>query len=319
MASGALPGPGGSMPPAEPRGQAVLPTRDGVGPSCVALPAGPWPTLLDFLVHRFAAVGRDEWLARLQRGEVADAHGQAVCATMPYQAHTRVYYYRSLPQEAPIPFDEAVLYQDDWLVVADKPHFLPVVPAGRYVQETLLVRLKKRLGIDTLVPMHRLDRETAGLVLFTIQPASRDRYQALFRHRQVLKHYEAIAPHRPDLPLPACRRSRLVPGASFMTMCEAPGEPNTETALQCTEVQGDWARYALSPTTGLKHQLRVHMAALGRPIRHDLIYPVLQPEAAADGRGAYPPALQLLARSIAFTDPVTGQARRFESQQSLAF
>lgn len=301
------------------RSPPLLPTRDGVGPSCVALPPGPWPLLLDFLAERFAAIGRDEWQARLQQGDVLDAQGRPVPPDAPYRAHERIHYYRHLPPEPRIPFDEVVLYQDELLVVADKPHFLPVLPSGRYVQETLLVRLKRRLGLDTLVPMHRLDRETAGLVLFTVQPGTRDRYQALFRDRQISKHYEAIAPHRPELPLPTVHRSRLVPGESFMTMREAPGEPNSETAIDCLAVQGAWARYGLGPRTGLKHQLRVHMAALGRPIRHDLIYPVLQPEAAANGQGAYPPALQLLARSMAFTDPVTGQARRFDSARTLDF
>jgi tRNA pseudouridine32 synthase/23S rRNA pseudouridine746 synthase len=167
--------------------------------------------------------------------------------------------------------------------------------------------------------MHRLDRETAGLVLFTVRPDTRDRYQALFRDRQIAKHYEAIAPHRPDLPLPAVHRSRIVAGESFMTMREESGEPNSETAIECLAVQGGWARFGLSPRTGVKHQLRVHMAALGRPIRHDLIYPILQAEAAADGLCAYPPALQLLARTVAFTDPVTGQARRFDTARTLEF
>ncbi|RZL07933.1 MAG: pseudouridine synthase [Rubrivivax sp.] len=305
--------------PSPSTGAPSLPTRDGVGPSCVALPPGPWLTVLDFLAERFAAIGRQEWQARLLRGDVLDAQGHPLPADQVYRARERLYYYRSLPQEPRIPFDEVVLYQDELLVVADKPHFLPVLPAGRYVQETLLVRLKRRLGLDTLAPMHRLDRETAGLVLFTVRPDTRDRYQALFRDRLIAKHYEAIAPHRPDLPLPAVHRSRIVPGAAFMTMREEAGEPNSETAIDCQAVNGAWARFGLSPRTGVKHQLRVHMAALGRPIRHDLIYPVLQPEAAADGLGAYPPALQLLARTVAFTDPVTGQARRFDSARTLEF
>ncbi len=318
MASGVWRARAGSTPPAEAM-VPKLPTRDGVGPSCVALPPGPWPALIDFLAERFPAVGRATWLARLQGGEVFDDAGRAVSAAAVYRPHTRLYYYRSLPPEPRIPFDEVVLYQDELLVVADKPHFLPVSPSGRYVQETLLVRLKRRLGIDTLVPMHRLDRETAGLVLFTVQPATRGAYQALFRERRVLKRYEAIAPHRPDWRLPCVHRSRLGSTDAFMRMQESPGEPNSETAIERLAVQGAWARYALRPTTGLKHQLRVHMAALGVPIRHDLIYPSLQPEAVADGRQAYPPPLQLLAQAIEFTDPVTGQLRAFESPRQLMF
>lgn len=296
----------------------MLPTRDGVGTSCVALPPGNWPLIVDFLVERFHQVGQAEWLARLQRGDVLDEAGQVVPCNAPYRPHARLYYFRHVADEPRIPFQEAVLYQDEFIVVADKPHFLPVTPSGRYVQETLLVRLKLRLGIDTLAPMHRIDRETAGLVLFTVQPATRHHYQALFRDRRILKGYEAVAPYRALGAQPFVHRSRVVPGPEFMTMCEADGEPNSETVIELVERQGSWARYALRPTTGVKHQLRVHMASLGLPIRHDLIYPVLQPESAADGLGEYPPPLQLLARSVSFADPVTGQARVFESRRTLS-
>lgn len=301
----------------------MLPTRNGVGPSCVALPPGDWLLIADFLVHRFPKVGKAEWLARLQRGDVLDEAGQVVSSGAAYRPHTRLYYYRRVDDEPHIPFEEAVLYQDELLVVADKPHFLPVTPSGRYVQETLLVRLKRRLGIDTLAPMHRIDRETAGVVLFTVQPGTRRRYQDLFRDRHVVKHYEAVAPCRSTLTGsiltgPLVHRSRVVPAPAFMTMCENPGEPNSETFIQQGERCGEWARYDLRPTTGVKHQLRVHMAALGVPIRHDLMYPVLQPESAADGLAEYPPALQLLARAVSFTDPVTGQVRQFESRRTLA-
>ena len=189
------------------------PARDGVGASCVALPPGTWPTILDFLAQRFPNVARAEWSARMLRGDVLDAHGDRIAPDSAYRPHAKIHYYRSLPAETPIPFAATVLYQDDYLVVADKPHFLPVTPAGRYLQETLLVRLKRQLGIDTLAPMHRLDRETAGLVLFTIRPETRDRYQALFRERAVVKRYQAIAPWRPDLSLPLVYRSRLVQSA----------------------------------------------------------------------------------------------------------
>lgn len=295
----------------------MLPTRDGVGPSCVALPAGTWPTIADFLADRLPRVTRDEWVGRMLRGEVVDAQGAAVRPETPYRAHIRIYYYRSLPAEERIPFDETVLYQDDYLVAVDKPHFLPVTPSGRYVQETLLVRLKRKLGIDTLAPMHRIDRDTAGLVLFTIQPPTRDRYQALFRDRAVAKRYEAIAPWRADLALPMVYRSRLAEGTSFMKMCETAGEPNAETAIALLEVQGELARYGLQPVTGQKHQLRAHMAALGMPIVNDRIYPVLYPDVVAGQDYSRP--MQLLAKSVEFIDPISGRLRQFESRRSLQF
>jgi tRNA pseudouridine32 synthase/23S rRNA pseudouridine746 synthase len=291
----------------------ALPTRDGVSPSCVGLPAGDWPTITDFLVHRFPAITRDVWLDRMQQGLVVDEFGEAVTPKRPYRGHMRVYYYRALPAEPRIPFEATVLFQDQHLVVADKPHFLPVTPSGHYLQETLLVRLKNQLGLDSLIPIHRIDRETAGLVLFSVNPAERDAYQALFRQHEVSKHYEAIAPWREDLGFPLTRKSRIVQGEPFFRQAEAPGEPNSETHIRVLQVSGHQARYALSPVSGKKHQLRVHMLALGMPIFNDRIYPPVVPTPEDD----YAQPLQLLAKSIAFTDPLTGQARQFESRLRL--
>jgi tRNA pseudouridine32 synthase / 23S rRNA pseudouridine746 synthase len=288
---------------------------NGVGRSCVALPGGPWATQIDFLAQRFPRIPREEWLARMQRGDVTDARGAGVPPDAPFTPHTKLFYYRQLPAEPRIPFDEEVLYQDELIVVADKPHFLPVTPSGRYLQETLLVRLKRKLGIESLAPVHRIDRETAGLVLFTVQAPTRGRYQALFRDRAVEKRYEAIAPNRNDLTWPLIRTTRLEEGDSFMTMREVPGEPNTETHIELIESWGERALYGLRPLSGKRHQLRVHMAALGLPIVNDLIYPTLQPDTLLPDYGR---PLQLLARALEFTDPVSGQSRRFESRHRLA-
>lgn len=298
----------------------ALPLREGVGASRVGLPAGPWPTVLDFLEHRFAAIPRAQWLQRLNGGDVFDAGGQPIGAAHPYPGSGHLYYYRQLDHEPAVPFEEQVLFQDDHLVVADKPHFLAVAPAGRHLHETLLVRLKKRLGLDTLVPLHRLDRETAGVMLFTVQPAERNRYLALFRKRAVHKVYEAVAPAPTKLALPLAlplvRRSRIEVGPEFFRQQEVAGEPNAETRIECIGSVGALAHYRLTPTTGQQHQLRVHMAALGLPIVNDLFYPVVVN--GPNGADDFSRPLQLLARSIAFTDPVTGEARRFESRRALA-
>ena len=291
-----------------------LPTKNGVGPSCVGLPAGNWRSITDFLVERFPAITREVWLERMAHQLVMDEFGGLVTPERPYPGPMRIYYYRAVDVEARIPFEEAVLYQDDHLVVADKPHFLPVTPSGHYLQETLLVRLKKRLGIDTLIPIHRIDRETAGLVLFSTQPDERNAYQALFRDHAVTKHYEAIAPWRQDLTWPITRKSRIVEDEPFFRQREVPGQPNSETHMDVIEKSGGSARYALSPVTGKKHQLRVHMNALGLPILNDRMYPPVAETPDDD----YRLPLQLLAKSIAFTDPVTGQARHFQSQRTLA-
>ena len=289
-----------------------LPTRHGVSPSCVGLPAGDWPTFTDFLVQRFPALERSVWLDRMAAGLVADEFGDLVTPNRPYRGHMRLYYYRALAAEPAIPFEAAVLFQDEHLVVADKPHFLPVTPSGSYLQETLLVRLKNQLGIDSLIPIHRIDRETAGLVIFCVQPTERDAYQALFRRHEISKRYEAIAPWRAELRFPLRRQSRIVGGEPFFRQMEVPGEPNSDTLVDVLHTQGGLARYALTPVTGKKHQLRVHMNALGMPILNDRIYPLVV--AAPDD---YACPLQLLAKSISFVDPITVQARRFNSSQYL--
>ena len=290
-----------------------LPTREGVSPSCVSLPGGDWATLTDFLVQRFPDIARAVWLARMDQGEVVDEFGEAVTPQRAYRGHMRLYYYRALPPETRIPFDEELLFQDEHLVVVDKPHFLPVTPSGHYLQETLLVRLKNSLGLDSLSPLHRIDRETAGIVLFSVQPSERAAYQDLFRQREVSKRYEAIAPWRADIAFPRVCSSRIVEGQPFFRQAEVAGPANSETHIDVLEVSGQLARYGLSPVTGKKHQLRVHMFALGLPILNDRVYPPLEPTPDDDYR--YP--LQLLAQGIAFDDPFTRQRRQFCSRRRL--
>ena len=286
----------------------------GVSPSCVGLPAGNWATFTDFLEQRFPAISRSTWLARMEAGLVVDEFGTRLSATSPYRGHMRLYYYRDLPDEPRIPFEAEILFQDEHLIVVDKPHFLPVTPSGHYLQETLLVRLKSQLGLDDLIPIHRIDRETAGLVMFCIQPHERDAYQALFRHHQVQKHYEAIAPWREGLTFPLQHSSRIVPDALFFRQSEASGAANSETRIRLLQRKGPLARYGLSPITGKKHQLRVHMNALGIPILNDRLYPEA---CAADAPDDYGHPLQLLAHSLAFDDPVTGHTRQFQTRLAL--
>jgi len=294
------------------------PTRQGIGPSCVGLPAGPWPTLLDFLTERFPNITPQTWLARMARGDVIDELGQPVLTEQathaPYAAHQRLYYYREVPDEPQIPFEEVVLFEDAHLLVVDKPHFLPVVPSGGYLRETVLVRLKSKRGLDDLVPIHRIDRDTAGLVLFSKQPASRAAYCALFSQHAVRKTYEAIAPWRSDLSWPITRSSRIQEAGHFMLQHEVAGLPNAVTHIDVLEVNGNLARYQLKPVTGQRHQLRVHMLALGLPILNDGLYPTLTPEGQID----HARPLQLLAKRLEFADPVSGRPRQFESERVLA-
>jgi len=277
------------------------------------LPAGGWPTVLAFLVERFPTITREVWQQRMASGNVIDEQGCAVPPDSAYRSHVRLYYYRAVPDEPHIPFEEVVLFQDAQLVVVDKPHFLPVMPSGGYLNETVLVRLKLKLGLEKLVPIHRIDRDTAGLVMFSKQPETRAAYHALFSQHRVEKTYEAIAPWRADLKLPLTRTSRIVEAGHFMLQHEVSGTPNAVTDIDVLEVSAGLGRYQLKPVTGKRHQLRVHMAALGLPILNDGLYPALTPEGQID----YAQPLQLLARQIRFVDPVTGQQRQFVSRRQL--
>ena len=299
---------------AGPKGEkAPLPMRDGVTPSYLWLPEGDWPDLIGFMVANYPAVTEAQWRERMARGDVVDARGTLLRPDSPYKRGLRIFYYRELEEETPIPFEEAILYQDEHIVVADKPHFLPTIPTGRFLKETLLVRLRRRLGIEDLVPIHRLDRETAGVVVFSCNAQSRGAYQSLFQKRLVQKEYEALAGPLPGRAFPFNYKSRLVEGDKFFTMKEAPGEPNSETTIDVIETRGEQVLYRLWPHTGRQHQLRVHLAALGIPIVNDAFYPVALP---CKGDDVSQP-LKLLARAIGFPDPLTDEWRWFESLQRL--
>ena len=281
--------------------------------SRLQLPAGTWQSVLDGLCARFPAITREAWRQRFERGLVQHADGTPIAIDAPYRVGLEVQYFREVAMEVPVPFTEVVLHVDAHLVVVDKPHFLPVVPAGAYVRETLLGRLMRKLGNADLVPLHRIDRETAGLVMFSANPATRSRYQALFSERRIDKSYEAIAPALPAVHFPRVRKSRLDAGEPFFRMREVDGVANSETRIDVIERGGAHWRYALHPITGRKHQLRVHMASLGAPIVGDRMYPAVLDIAAND----FSRPLQLLAKSLAFVDPVTGEARHFDSEHSL--
>ncbi|NYT37521.1 pseudouridine synthase [Allopusillimonas soli] len=307
-----MPDTGSRLPAAPP-----LPMRDGIAASRVYLPRGPWKTLGEFLPGRFPHVPAEIIARRLAQGEIVDGTGVAQRADSAYRAGMWLWYYREVPDESVLPFDLPILHQDARLVVVDKPHFMASTPGGRHLRETALTRLRRLLALPDLTPLHRLDRETAGVLMFCADPAARGAYQSLFQARAVVKEYEALAPLPGGLALPLTRRSRLEDVRGCFVVREAPGAPNSETRIELMGLDGcpdGMARYRLLPLTGRKHQLRAHMSALGLPIVNDGLYPRRQAATAPDD---FRQPLQLLARAIAFRDPFLGIMRRFESTRSL--
>ena len=291
---------------------------EGVSASRVFLPADQaHPNLLQFFIAQFPHIQASEWEQRFDQSLILDIEGQPLSASDPYQPNTHLMYFRRLAREPEIPFEEQILFQDEHILVADKPHFLPVTPSGLYLHQTLLNRLKKKTGIQTLSPIHRIDRDTAGLVIFSVNPDERAQYQNLFRDRTVKKIYEAIAPCSDELisQLPMVYQSRLEESEHFLQMEEVEGEPNADTLIELIQIKQPWAKYRLTPGSGKKHQLRCHLNVLNVPIKHDQIYPTLTPYQEYDLDVSKP--LQLLAKEISFLDPVTKKPRSFMSQKTL--
>jgi tRNA pseudouridine32 synthase / 23S rRNA pseudouridine746 synthase len=242
-------------------------------------------------------------------GEVVDADGVPVTATTVLPPGAHVYLYRELPQEVPVPFDIDILHRDDDIVVVDKPHFLATMPRGSHVAQTALVRLRRDLALPELSPAHRLDRLTAGVLLFTVRREVRGRYQRLFADGEVRKTYLARSAGTSAVALPLTVRSRIIKRRGQLQSVEEPGEPNAETLIE----HDGGNRYRLTPRTGRTHQLRVHLASVGLPIIGDPLYPEVVDVAADD----FSRPLQLLAQQLEFDDPISGERRRFTSRRTI--
>ncbi len=291
----------------------IPPMINGVSASKVYLQLSSARTVYAYLCQQFPHISAAEWQSRFQDGLVYDAHGQRLHIDSPFQAHTHCFYYRFLAHEVTVPFQHQILFENEDLLVVDKPHFLTMSPTGQYVQQTLLVRLKQQTGNEQLTPIHRLDRETAGVVLFSKQPASRGLYQQMFAERQVRKTYHAIAPFRADLSFPCTTRYRMEKGQPFYTMQVVDGVPNSETDIELLAHNGHLAKYLLKPVTGKQHQLRVHLNQLGIAILNDPFYPQVQHKMEDD----FSAPLQLLAKDICFQDPISKATMAFSSQFDL--
>ena len=310
-----------------------LPLRDGVDPVRIRLAdPGQGPRSIPEELRRRFPDRLAELEAALEAGQVVTADGEPVTAATRRHRGMDVWTYRTPEPEIPVPHQIEVLFRDEYLVVVDKPHFLATTPRAGHVTETALVRLRRDLGLDDLAPAHRLDRLTAGVLVLTLDPARRGAYQDLFAARRVDKTYLAVAPAPDGTPEVRERSSRIVKTRGVLQAAEVDGVADAHTRITLLETRPDpgpvpgtdpgpdsdpgaarLGLYRLEPTTGRTHQLRVHMNALGTPILGDDLYPDVLDVTPGDFSGP----LQLLAESIAFTDPVTGQRRHFTTRRTL--
>lgn len=296
-----------------------LPIRDGVGATRLHVPrTGPWPSVSAYMVERFFHLDPEWLLTRFDRGEIVAFDGTALTRDTALDAEEFVWYYREPPVETHIPFEIEILHQDHDLVVIDKPHFLPSTPAGKYVQNSALVRLRRLLDNFDLAPIHRLDRATAGLLMFSARPVTRGAYQTLFQRRQITKVYEAVSarPAKWHDTFPTTVRTHIEKlRAQVCVEVDPTREPNSETLIELIDADEHVVHTLLRPHTGKMHQLRVHLASIGLGILHDNLYPILTDEKPDD----HDRPLQLLARELQFTDPLTGEARTFHTRQTLRY
>lgn len=330
--------------------QSPLPVRNGVNATRLRLPRiGSWETVAEYLLERFGHVDPEGILRRFDDQQIVGLGGVPLTRQTPLGEHEFIWYYRSLPVEAPIPFEAKILHQDEHLLVVDKPHFLPTTPGGRFIQESALVRLRNQTGIDDLVPMHRLDRATAGVILFAVNPQTRGDYQMLFERREIAKRYRAVVALQPGEGLetgrvlqpngehsqvksqselrellagmPLAFENRMTKVKGQLRSVVEDGHPNAQTLINVEAIGTSSGFHAglevalmdLEPRSGKTHQLRVHLASLGLGIINDAFYPRLWDLAPDD----YQRPLQLLAHTISFTDPLTGIERSFSSEQQL--
>jgi tRNA pseudouridine32 synthase/23S rRNA pseudouridine746 synthase len=274
-------------------------------------------TVLEFLILKFPAITGDVWQQRMADGKVHWHDGSLISADSPFAPQQRVYYYREVDREPVIPFAEKIIFQDELILVAYKPHFLPVTPGGRYIEECLQNRLRHKSGNQQLQAVHRIDKDTAGLVLFSVKPNSRQHYHRLFETHQVNKTYQAIASTHNNPPLNHQQweiKNRLEKSEPRFLMHIVEGPANSHSRIRCLQRSADKALFELNPITGKTHQLRLHMQSLGWPILNDTYYPQLQPSKSDD----YSQPLQLLAQQLQFIDPMTQQERRFSSNTELS-
>ena len=287
-------------------------------PSEITLPPvnQGWENLYQFLCSQFPRIAPDIWAARFRDGKIHWHNGDPVSMDAAFLPSRRLCYYREVVSEPVIAAAHQIVYQDNHILLACKPHGLPVIPGGEFVNECLLERLRRETGLEDIAPVHRLDRDTAGLVLFSINPHSRAAYYQLFAQGQIEKTYQAVATlpqmlQQTPLPQQFGLHNRLEKSQPRFLMQAVTGEPNAHSTLRLVARKEQLGLFQLTPHTGKTHQLRLHMQAIGCPILFDPYYPTLLAKSAILAG-----PLQLLAQQLQFVDPISGKAQSFRSLET---
>jgi tRNA pseudouridine32 synthase / 23S rRNA pseudouridine746 synthase len=284
-------------------------------PSRVYLPkfdAAP-QTIFEYVLARFPQIHAAIWRERISRGLITLTDGTPLDEHSPYRHGLTILYRKEVPSEPAVLEEPVIVYRDDEILIADKPHGMPVTPSGTYIERSLFIRLQRITELPDLAPIHRLDMDTAGLVLFTIKPKTRGCYHRLFTERRIERQYLAVGHAAGPLNRTHWHiENRIVPGEPWFRQRIVEGQTNAMTEIELMDVSPGFARFRLFPKTGKQHQLRLHMTSIGCPIVGDPLYPSMTKKCEGD------PPLQLLAKRLSFTDPLTGTACSFTSARTLS-
>jgi 23S rRNA pseudouridine1911/1915/1917 synthase len=279
--------------------------REQVGPD------GSGLSVLSYLYGKRVHSTESEWAARFERGEV-EIEGRRVCSDAILQAGQTIVWHRPPWNEAAVPTNFDVLHADEAILVVNKPSGLPTMPAGGFLDHTLLALIRGQYPEAS--PLHRLGRHTSGLVLFARTQGAASRLAREWREQRVKKTYRAlglgcarIGEFVIDSPIGPVPHPIL---GTVQAACEG-GKPSRSVAT-VLEQRGDRTLFRVEILTGRPHQIRIHLACAGHPLIGDPVYEAgggLRRDAGLPGDGGY----LLHAKRLQFTHPVTSQPVTMEA------
>jgi 23S rRNA pseudouridine1911/1915/1917 synthase len=273
--------------------------REQVGPD------GSGLSVLSYLTGKRSHSTEEEWTRRFARGEV-EVEGKRVRSDAILRAGQILVWHRSPWSEAAVPTNFDVLHEDEAILAVSKPGGLPTMPAGGYLDHTLLALIRARYPEAS--PLHRLGRHTSGVVLFARTHDAASRLARAWREQRVKKAYRTLVSGAPrtdmfviDSPIGPVAHPIL---GTVQAACEG-GKPSRSVAI-VREFRGDQTLLSVEIITGRPHQIRIHMACAGHPLLGDRLYEAgggLKPDPGLPGDGGY----VLHAERLEFTHPVSGQ------------